>query len=54
MQARGNAHPLERLLLDKSLANQLENGHLLVGPFNFSLALLGKRHVLDITGYGLR
>ena len=38
VQAGGNAHALERLLLDEPLADQLQNGHLLIGPFDLALA----------------
>ena len=41
VQAGGNAHALERLLLDESLADQLQNGHLLIGPFDLAFAILG-------------
>jgi hypothetical protein len=48
MQAQGKADALQRLFLNKSLADQLKNGHLLVGPFDFSFALLREAHVPNI------
>ena len=48
VQTGGNAHALERLLLDETLANQLQNGHVLIGPFDAALALFGERDVFDV------
>src|SRR5215472_1030292 len=49
VKARGNAQASERLLLDEALADLLENGHLLRGPFDLALAGIGKPDVFHIT-----
>ena len=48
VQAGGNAQALERLLLDEALANQLQNGHLLIGPFDPALAGFGEGEVFYV------
>ena len=48
VQACGNAQPLERLLLNKTLANDLQHRHLLLGPLNLALASIGQRNILYI------
>jgi hypothetical protein len=50
VQTSGKAQALERLLLDEALADQLQNGHLLIGPFHLALALFGEAQVLHIAG----
>ena len=54
VQAGGHAHALERLFLDESLANQLQNGHVLIGPFDFALAVLGEADVFDVAAERMR
>src|ERR1700730_4241055 len=49
VQTGGNAQSLERLLLDETLADRFEHGHLLRGPFDLALAGIGQPHVLHIT-----
>ena len=54
VQAQGKAHALQRLFLDESLADQLQNGHLLIGPFDFSLALFRQGHIPNIARRALQ
>jgi len=49
MQTCGNPHTLQRLFLDKPLADELQHGHVLIGPFNSPLACIGQRQILHIT-----
>src|SRR5262249_23038677 len=49
VETRGNAKPLERLLLDEAFTNGLEHGHLLPGPFDLALAGVSQAQVLYIT-----
>src|ERR1700676_4291711 len=49
MQASRNTEPLERQLLDETLADCFEHGHLLSRPFDLALAGIGQPHVLHIT-----
>ena len=48
VKASGDAHAFERLLLDETLADQLENGHLLIGPFDLAFSTLGQSDILDV------
>jgi hypothetical protein len=48
VEARRELEALEGLLLDKTFANQLQNGHLLIGPFDLALALFGQGDVLNV------
>src|SRR5207245_11626184 len=43
-----NAHVSERLVLDELFADRLQDGHLLIGPFDFALTLLRQGKVLHI------
>ena len=42
VQASGHADALQRLLLDELLADELQHGHLLIGPFDFAFAFFGE------------
>ena len=53
VEARGQAHALERLFLDEPLANQLQHGHLLIRPFDLSLALLRQPQIFYVACYTL-
>src|SRR6185437_2588561 len=48
VQASGHANALERLFLDETLANELEDGHLLIRPFDFAAALVGQSKVFHV------
>ena len=48
VQARRHANALQRLILDELLADQLQNGHVLIGPFDPALALFGKRDIFYV------
>jgi hypothetical protein len=48
VQARGNAQALQGLLLDEALANDLQDGHLLLRPFDFAFAGIGQRNIFYI------
>jgi hypothetical protein len=54
VQAQRKTHVLQRLLLYESLADQLENRHLLIGPFDFSLALFRQTYIANIARGTLR
>ena len=49
VQAGGNAHALQRLVLDEFLADDLQDLHGLIGPFDPLLAQIGKLDAFDIT-----
>src|SRR5437016_7741327 len=49
MQAARNTHSLQRLVLNEFLADDLQNLHGLVRPFNTLLAQIGEVQVLDVT-----
>jgi hypothetical protein len=51
MQARRHANALQGLLLDESLANQLQNGHVLIGPFDPALPRFSKGKILYVPVY---
>src|SRR5438067_8165298 len=48
VQAGGDAHPLERLLLAEPLRDAGEDGHRPRCPFDAAVALLGELHVLHV------
>ena len=48
VKASGNAQALQRLLLDESLADLLQHGHLLRRPFDLALARIGKPDIFHI------
>ena len=48
VQARGHANALQRLFLDELLADQLQHGHVLIGPFDPALAFFGECDVLYV------
>src|SRR5205085_127626 len=48
VQAGGNTHSLQRLILDEFLADDLENLHRLIGPVNAFLPHVSKFEILDI------
>jgi hypothetical protein len=48
VQAGGNAHALQRLVLDEVLADDLQHLHGLVGPVDALLAHIGQFNALDI------
>src|SRR5262249_34314205 len=51
VEASGHANALERLFLDETRADQLQNGHVGIRPFDRALPLFGEGHVLYISFY---
>ena len=48
VQAGGDAHPLQRALLGKALADQAQDGHLPLGPFDAPPAAFGQLDISNI------
>ena len=46
VQAGRHAHALQRLILNELLANNLQHGHVLIGPFNAALPYAREREIL--------